>query len=257
VDEALIAEIVKRVLAQLEGRKNGPARRVLVLFSGASAGQHEGLEVVRQLCSEGHIVTVLLSSGGSYLLGEEKLRAAGAQKIHLPGEWIDTPGLVREAELVLVPTLSMNFAAHLALGLLDSPAATLVVGALLAGKPVIAIRDGADPDGAAGQVFAAKGAAPALRSRLQNNLKTLESYGVELVSQGQFWSAVERRLGVKAWAAVPAHNPVVQRAATIVTQVDIANLIPGSVLQLAPGSRLTALAAEMLANMQIRVIYED
>jgi hypothetical protein len=258
-----IAEIVRQVVAQLTaqfaGRMNGhEQRRVLALFSGASAGQHEGLETVRQLCQAGHQVTAVLSSGGSYLLEENRLQDTGVQTVLKPGAWIDSPGLVRGTELVLVPTLSMNFAAHLALGLLDSPAATLVTGALLAGKPVIAIRDGADPDGAGGQVFGANGGAPMLRARLQSNLKTLETYGVELVSQQDFAAAVQKRIGsTKKQNSMLALQPFIARAAEILTQADVANLPVGSILHLAPGSRLSPLAAETLSSRRIQVVWEE
>lgn len=260
--EAQIAEIVRQVVAQLSaqmiGRMNGHEQRnVLALFSGASAGQHEGLETVSRLCQGGHRVTAVLSSGGTYLLDQGRLQKTGVQNIIKSDAWVDTPGLVRAHDLVLVPTLSMNFAAHLALGLLDSPAATLVIGSLLAGKPVIAIRDGADPDGAGGQVFNASGSAPVLRARLQANLKTLETFGVELVSQQEFAAAVQKRLGAAKKSPALASQPSVARAAEVITQAEVANLPTGSILRLAPGSRLTPLAAETLSSRRIQVIWED
>jgi len=125
------------------------------------------------------------------------------------------------------------------------------------------VRDGADPAGSGGQVFGANGAAPALRARLAGNLKTLASYGVELVSQGEFLAAVQRhvtRQTSNAQRQVPgAVMPDVSRltqprmAAGILTHADLANLEPGTVLHLAPGTRLTPLAYETVARLGITI----
>ena len=253
MDEAQIAQIVMQVMALMNSRP--PAlncKKVLVIFSGASSGQVEGVEVIKRLAAQGHRVSAVLSAGGSYLVGAEKLREAGAHQVIGHDTWVNSPGMVRETDLVLIPTLSMNFASHLAMGFMDSLPATLVIGALLAGKPVIAIRDGADPDGSGGKVFKATGAAAALRTRLQGNLKALVSYGMELVSQDEFVAAVEHWIGEGEYrpsAGLAAPRP----APAMLTQYDVANLEPGSVLRIAPGTRMTPLASETLARLQIRI----
>ncbi len=255
MDEALIAQIVARVMALLNSRQAvAPRRNVLAIFSGASAGQQEGLEAIRQLAAAGHNVTAVLSGAGRYLVGEERAQSAGASRVIGPDTWVCVPELVREADLVLIPALSMNLAAHLALGLLDSLPSTLVIGALLAGKPVVAVRDGADPAGSGGQVFGANNAAPALRARLAGNLKTLASYGIELVGQGEFLAAVQRHVqgrGISPSPVVGPNQPHV--AAGILTHADLANLEPGAVLHLAPGTRLTPLAYETVARLGITI----
>jgi hypothetical protein len=97
---------------------------------------------------------------------------------------VNTPGLVRETDLVLVPTLSMNTAARLALGLMDSLFSTLVLGALLDNKPVIAVCDGADPYGNGGLIFSdTYTGSPALRQRMAGHLGTLIEYGIDLVRE--------------------------------------------------------------------------
>ncbi|OGO40027.1 MAG: hypothetical protein A2Z04_07940 [Chloroflexi bacterium RBG_16_57_9] len=257
MDEVLIARIVARVIALLNGQPPGtPPRRILVLFSGATCGVQVGLEAIDRLARAGHSVTVVLSPAAAMLTGEERVRAAGAHKVIGPEVWADAPGLVREADLVLLPTLSMNLATRLALGLLDTLVSTLAIGALLAGKPVIAVRDGADPDGAAGQVFGANGAAPALRARLGGNLKVLASYGVELVRESQFLPTIERRL-VEPGQVIRVASQGTSRngiEAGVITQADLASVEPGGVLHLKAGSRLTPLAHETAARLGIQIV---
>ncbi len=256
MDEALIAQIVARVLAVLLNNEpvKPPSRQVLVLFSGATCGIGTGLEAISWLAQRGHHVTVVLSPAAATLTGEDRVRAAGAHDVIVPGVWADAPGLVREADLVLLPTLSMNLASRLALGLLDTLVSTLATGALLAGKPAIALRDGADPDGAGGQVFGANGAAPALRARLRGNLKTLTTYGMELVSREEFLSAVERHVKEPDRATSAVTRLEDKTRVTVITQADLASVEPGGVLRAPAGSRLTPLARDTVTQLGIQIV---
>lgn len=260
MDTVLIARIVAQVMAILQANGHGPSgRKVLEIFSGASSGQQVGLTAIRQLVDGGHHVTVVFTPAGQTMVGEERVRAAGAQQIIKPGSWVDAPGLVREADVVLLPTLSMNFAAHLAMGLLDSVPATLIIGALLAGKPVAAVRDGADPNGPGGRVFGAGNAAPALRSQLAGNLKTLASYGMDLVAEADFLASVERlvALGPVPLAVPEPSSNDRQVAAPLITQADLAGLPEGAVLRVGPGSRLTPLARDTATTLGIELVFEQ
>lgn len=259
-----IDEIVSQVLIRLAERiiADAPPRRVLMLFCGAGSGYTAGMQAIRLLSAAGHPLTVALSPAARYLITEEKVRQAGAANV-LPDGWVNAPALVSESELVLVPTLSMNTAARLALGLMDSLVNTLVLGALLAGKPVLAVCDGANPYGHGGEVFGGDGsAAPALRARMSQNLMTLVDYGVELVGEGEFLLRLARRLQ-------PTPPPPVQETAPdggangqqrtlqagVVTAGDLQGLPYGGVLRLPAGARLTPLAQDQARSLSLRLVY--
>lgn len=277
IDERFVDKIVARVLALLNGEPiDSSPRRVMMLFSGASTGFVVGTEAIRRLVDSGHNLTVLLTPSAVQIITEAKIRQAGATEIILPGTWVNAPGLVKQSELVLVPTLSMNLAARLALGLMDSLISTLVIGSLLAGKPVVAVQDGADPNGNAGLVFGAGGkAAPALRAKLAGHLNTLTSYGIELVNEEDFLMTVERRLltgavvqpsngsrkpqsgfgrssGARAGETVPGGNG----QTNFVTEAELLTCPPGSVLRLASGSRLTPLAHDTAKRLNLQLLFE-
>jgi hypothetical protein len=258
VDEQLLIQMVVRVLAMLKAQPASPRKRILVLFGGASAGWKAGQDAIAMLAKDGHVVTAVLTSSAASILGEGKIREAGASHVILPGVFTDAPALVREHDLLLIPTLSMNLAAKLALGLFDSLPTTLALGALLAGKPVLAVRDGADPDGAGGRVWGATGAAATLRARLSANLKAVESYGVHLLSADEFVPAVQQCLSARAMPVAqtstpaPSSGPVV--AAAVITQADIAHLQEGGLLHLPKGSRLTPLAQETANRLRLEVV---
>ncbi|HRE26967.1 MAG TPA: flavoprotein, partial [Anaerolineales bacterium] len=129
MDTTVIDAIVGRVIERLAERRiaSAPSCRVLMLFSGASTGYVAGLKAIRMLSGAGHPLHVVLSASALHVIGEDNLRKAGATKLSNPDTWLDAPRTIRESDVVLVPTLSMNTAAHLALGLMDSLLTTLIL----------------------------------------------------------------------------------------------------------------------------------
>ncbi len=274
VDEALVDKIVARVMALMNGEPvDTSARNVLMLFSGASTGFMVGMEAIKRLTHSQHTLTVVLTPSAGHIITEAHVRQAGAGQIIGPGEWANAPKLVKQSDLVLIPTMSMNLAARLSMGLMDSLIPTLVIGSLLAGKAVVAVKDGADPNGKAGLVFnAAAGAAPALRAKLGEHLTTLASYGIELVDEGEFLVTVERRLltggvrpAVEKTAARPSFMITPQffgegaylngTKTNFITEAELLSLQPGSVLRLMPGSRLTPQAQDTARRLNLKLVF--
>jgi hypothetical protein len=267
VEQALIDKIVARVVALLRGETvNTAQRNVLLLFSGASTGYVVGMEAIRRLTGAEHNLTVVMTPAAHAIITPDKVRQAGATKIIGPGEWADAPGLVKRTDLVLIPTLSMNLAARLALGLMDSLITTLALGSLLAGKSVVAVKDGADPFGNAGQVFGAtETAAPLLRQTLGGHLDTLAAFGIEMVGEADFLFTMEQRLlADTADGKGPAVATLLQAAATaqvangpkatFVTARDLQGLSAGATLCLAPGSRLTPQAHDVARRLNLTLV---
>ncbi len=232
-----------------------------MLFSGASTGYLAGMQTIRLLSQAGHPLTVATTDSACRVIGEDHVRQAGAECILTSSQWINTPGLVRESDLVLLPTLSMNTAAHLALGLMDSMFTTLVLGARLADKPVVAICDGANPYGNGGRVFGERNdSAPELRKKLADNLMTLAGFGIELVGEQDFLRTVVTHLVGEQLApqiSVPATTPDAHFiAGRVITVADLARCENGALVRLQSGARLSPLAMETVGRLGLRLVYE-
>ena len=269
MNQSLIDEIVAKVVAMVQERMLTavPSQHILMLFSGASTGYVVGMEAIRRLTRANHKLTVVMSPSAMHVVGEDHVRQAGATNLVLPGEWINTPGLVREVDLVLLPTLSMNTAAKLANGLMDSLMATLVLGALLDDKPVIAIRDGADPYGNGGLIFSdSYHGAPALRAKLGGHLNQLCDFGIKLVSEDSFLPALSHQIGAGATQLDTSPVSTLSKQTTvsldshlqtnIVTESDLLVFQPGTTLFLNPGARITPLAQDTAQKRKLTLAFK-
>ena len=269
MDEAIVDKVVARIMALLNKEPvcTDP-KQVTMLFSGARAGTDAGLEAIRRLSKSKHGLTVMHTDAAKSIIPEEKVREAGATDIVGSGPWVDIAGLACRSDLLLIPTLTTRMAGILALGLMETPAATLVLRTLLAGKAVIAIKDGADPNGFVSEkIYGGKaGAAPALRAKLEGHLDTLSSFGVELVSESEFLVRMEQRLltgpltiqAASAPAPVrsavsPSPAPSIGGGATIVTASELLPCTPGSAIRLGKGSRLTPQAEDTARRLRLKL----
>lgn len=263
----LIDEIVAQVVARVQERMITavPTRHALMLFSGASTGYVVGMEAIRLLTRANHKLTIAMTASAVHVIGEENVRKAGATDLILPGAWANTPGLVRDIDCVLMPTLSMNTAAKLAVGLMDSLMTTLVLGALLANKPVIAIRDGADPYGNGGLVFSdTNQGAPALRARLAGHLDCLTDFGIQLVPEKAFLATLVQQLQAPAADTPPpakrtdsiVGSHTARLHTPIVTESDVVTVQPGSTVVLDAGARVTPLAQDTAQRRHLTLTYQ-
>lgn len=273
MDQALIDQIVNLVIDRLQEKliAAAPSKHVLMLFSGAGSGYMVGMQAIRCLSKAGHPLTVVMTPSARHVIGEDKVRGAGATCLIGDSDWVSTPKLVREIDMVIMPTLSMNTAARLASGLMDSLITTLTLGSLLAGKPVMAVCDGANPYGHAGRVFGESNApAPRLREKLADHLTTLMDYGMQLVKEEDFmWSLIRQLHGAasqaplapSAPAPAPASNtaavsPFTTRPGEMITAGEMQNYPRGATIRLAAGARLTPLAQEVVFHKELRLVHE-
>ena len=270
IDQNLIDRIIAEVLARLKnGLPETEKRNVVILFTGARKGSDAGLEAINRLSRSQHCVSVMQSAASKNILPESKLREAGARTIIETGPQTDIAHLVKKMDLLLVPTLTTRMAGILALGLMESPAATLILRALLAGKPVIAVKDASDPEGyVAEHIYGGKpGASPALRAVLNGYLKTLESFGMELVCEEYFLKTMELRLAAlqpvlgalsEKTGVLPVSLPTVpafqvRRLSGFVTERDLLDFEPDMLVQCAADTRFTPQAKDTLQRMRLRL----
>ncbi|WP_425060125.1 Coenzyme A biosynthesis bifunctional protein CoaBC [Sporomusa carbonis] len=181
----LVTTEVLRQLKQLNGtgqlQPGGARYKALAIFTGGTIGLDTGLEELSSIQALNTEITVVLSEAAEKIVGVNRIQEKLGSHINIVTTQSPYPGkFLREADIVLVPVLTQNTAAKLAYTLSDTMVSTLILQALMFGKPVIAAVNAADPqDSWRVQKNMAK-SSPALREALQANLNKIETYGIQL-----------------------------------------------------------------------------
>lgn len=189
MEEALLIErVVEEVWKRLQERH----RRALVLFTGGTIGVEDALSSLAILQEQGWSFTAVVTPGAERALGTERIAGAlpGATILTEENGWPPGP-LLREHRLILVPVLTVNSAAKVAVGIADNLVTTLILEGLLMGKPVLAARDACQIDHPVRTRLGMDRGQPALREQLAKNLEKLAAYGIHLLPAGELASAAE------------------------------------------------------------------
>jgi hypothetical protein len=160
--------------------------QAVAIFTGGTIGCEQSLAELQKLQDLNFRLTVVLSPTAESIVGSDKIKGNLGRDIDIITTQSPYPGKVlREAAIVLVPVLTQNTAAKLAHSLADTLATTLIMQALMMGKPVVAALNAADPaDSWRAKADMGK-SPPGLAQALRGNLRKMESYGIQLVQVEQ------------------------------------------------------------------------
>lgn len=186
----LASELAERVVQKLLERQ----KRALVVYTGSNMSVESGLEQLRALRAEGFTYRVLLSRSAAGMLDVPAIRSA----LEPEALWVEraeeTPEvLTAKYDTILVPTLTVNTAAHVAACMADTPAAAIILDGLMRGKNVIAAVDGCCPDNPE-RTRRGFRMTEALKGKLRENKDTLRAYGARLTTADQLCPAALRAI---------------------------------------------------------------
>lgn len=192
------AEVMRRLNAQPQVIQQQPPEKIvhaLAIFTGGTMGLTKSFGELKKLQACGFNFSVVLSSAAEQIIGTARILAELGSDTQIVTAAESYPGnLLKAAELVLVPVLTQNTAAKLASTQADTCCTTLIMQALMMGKPVVAAVNAASPDDGE-RIRLSMGNAPAgLRQVLRQNLKTIGSYGITLVSAAELEAAGKKAI---------------------------------------------------------------
>lgn len=256
--ENLVETVTAEVLRQLS-MLNGtlpvqPAEflhKALAIFTGGTIGFEAALLQLQQLQSLNTGLTVVLSAAAERVLDTGRILEALGGAVPLVTSTDPYPGqALGAADVLLIPVLTQNSTAKLAHTLADSMALTLILQALMLGKPVIAAVNAADPDDPWRARKNMTNSSPALRAALASNLKKIQTYGIKLTPVEQLAGAAQQALakGIMPWATgSPAKKPVLH--ADLVKDAGHSGRI-----EVARGTIVTPLARDLARALNVTII---
>ena len=258
--ESLKKTIVDEVLRRLGDLSRGDRRRALAVITGVPSDPTGVLSRIEATGRAGFRVTALRSKSAGRVILPDDLAKSGSV---LVDDEEPAPALVNGADLVVVPWLSLNTASKVAHLICDTPAAGVLVLALLLGKPVIACADEFDPQNMTTLDLPRR--FPELHRAITGLCQRLRAYGVRLVPGREFPAALA------SWSLPGRHGPGsgttpsglspgqqdAQGKRRVVTREDVMKAInQGEPIRLTPGTILTPLAKEVAESRGWPVIEE-
>lgn len=175
--EVAIQKAVRSVVRSYVESVRSRQLNLLVVFTGAKLGCADAVASLSTLKDKGYTFKVLMSEKAASILDVEFI-----DRELLPKDiWIGEPpthaeAIARDADTIVVPTLSASSCAHVASIMTDTPAQACITEGLMLGKSVVCAVDGCCPD----NPLRAKGGfkfTPAVAQRMRDNRDAVRDYG--------------------------------------------------------------------------------
>lgn len=247
LDPTALKDLVRRTILEILAQEPGialaddqPARRALVLFTGAWLGFDESVRELERIRDAGVHLDIVQTESSRLHLDQTKITALGPEV---------TSNLVSTHPMLIVPTLTVNCAAKVAHGMADNLATNVIHEFILLNRPIVAVRTAACPDAVEKKEWFPH-IPPAFAHVLRENLVALESFGVRLTGVNDLADGV-----LAAWRDLEG-APSAQGGAVLpdlVSHALLSTVPSGGVLRVAAKALVTALAADEAAERGIRI----
>ncbi len=181
------AEVKKALMEMKSDQKSEISspqnKHILALFTGGYAKLDEAINQLKKLIKSSYTVDVVMSQSAVNVIGKDKIESISGigELICEPAPSFSSLKAVQKSDFIIVPVLTRNSSAKIALGITDTLVTNIIMQAVISGKPVIAGRNSADPDINDCPCIATSNTPMPLISLAKNYLKTLEYYGIRLV----------------------------------------------------------------------------
>jgi hypothetical protein len=190
LENGLLDLLIQKIVDEVVRRINNQPQKAVVFFTGATIGYKDSMDSLLKLQKDGWQLKVVLSDDGMKVLNPETIRKElNLDVIYHSGNIKSQKELYGSADLFIVATMSVNTAAKLAVGITDTVLLSLINHGFMAGTPVVAAKNACDPDDPQRAALGMGKSSPQYRQMLNNNIATLEEFGMQLVKGNDIYSA--------------------------------------------------------------------
>lgn len=253
ITEEMIRVIVDRVLSRLEEKEH----QGLVLFTGGALGFNDSLDQLVKLQESGWSFTAVMSKGAENMMKEDLIKEKlSLEKVYLESQNEGLHSLYQDSSILIIPTLTMNTAAKISLGIADNLATNLASRFIMEGLPIFAATDACNPEH---PYRIARGKATAPQSYVNmfhSYLSRLKDFGLELVQAKDLQQAVVQ-YNQKPFRELPEGEALQLKRGKkkVITRAEVMKAKEnGSMLEVSADSIITALAEETAAIEGVKLV---
>lgn len=255
--EELLNSIVEEVLKRLRSKM----KKATVLFTGGAYGSSEAQEQIRLLLEDGWDLNILLSNSAEYVLTPQLIREKlSISKVYVEKDIKGLSPFYQGVSALIVPTLTLNTAVKISLGIADTMATNLVSHCIMQGIPIIAAKDGCDLQNPVRAQLGLDKSPKAYLDKMIGHLQTIETYGVKLVDVKDLYAAVQKNVFSFPQQVKKGKNPsqqIYDFKKKVLTRVDIVEAKRNErILKVPHTTILSPLALEAAKEFGVQIIQE-
>lgn len=248
---AIVDEVIKRL-------QNLP-KTALIIFTGSTTGFDEGIREIARLKSDGWQLKVVFSKGAQAILdGFEVKKALGIDEILYEDQITTLKPLYRDVDRVIIPTLTLNSTAKIALGIADTPVTSILSQCLMYGVPIVAARNGCDIKNFSSHPGARK-SNPVYIQKMTEYLELLASYGIELVNVCELYDRVaEKKMNnVMNAATISSDTKYDASSKKVISRTDIIKAsMAGKAILVSKNAIITAYAKDAAKEFGVKILFQ-
>lgn len=239
---------------KITGLKN---KRVTVILTGSDIALDSTIKNLKYLKEKGFYITVVLTKAAEILISKEAIEKELDPNRIVSGDGFDeAKGLITNTDYCILPNLTQNTLAKVAVGIQDDLAATLIWQFLLAGVKTIVNTD---------SIFHGWFSIdmnPIMKKVMENHLVTIESYGASLVEDHKYLDYIdveyeESKKGESEKTEKSASQTLDSKASKLVTESTIRGLSANiKELVIEKGMIITPLAKDAAKIKGVNLIFK-
>ncbi|WP_066055252.1 flavoprotein [Robertmurraya korlensis] len=176
--EKAIQDIVKEVIRRLNQR----LKTAIVVFTGGALGFEDALEQLKTMKKEGWSFKILLTRSAEHVFLPGTIeKDLGTNEVFYEKELEGLGEFYKDTSLLIIPTLTLNSATKISLGIVDSAVTNLVSHYITTGTPIVAADDACDLKNPIREKYRMHHSPKAYLDMNSHHLEQLRAYGISLV----------------------------------------------------------------------------
>lgn len=185
--DTLVNEVLKRL--------NNPMKTVLILFTGESENLDEIINDLNNLKDDGWLINVIMPM--RFQVGDnlkERFSKLKADKVYALEEELDIEKLLNNIKVLVIPILTIDTLAKVALGIADTAATQLLAKGIMMGIPIISAKDACDIENFTSIDSRYSKIPKAYVKKIKGYVEDLKEYGVKFVASKSLYRALSNNV---------------------------------------------------------------
>jgi hypothetical protein len=257
------AEILNSIVEEVLRRLQEKMKKATVLFTGGACGFPDALEQIKLLQEDGWELKILLSNSAEYVLTPSFIKGKlGTADVYVEKDVKELRSFYEGISVFIVPTLTINTAVKISLGIADSMSSNLASHIIMQGIPFIAAKDACDMQSSLRRELGLNKAPRAYMDRMSEHLRALEGYGIKLVEAKDLFQTVQTSVFTftdnKKLISETSNKQIFEFRKKVLTRNDIVEAKrKGIILKIPHTTILSPLALESVNEFGVKIIREE